>query len=319
MILSPEILTILILDVVFLVFGFIAFLLSVRIYLRWDINSTTILQYKLEKQGYLSATIVKYIFILKLPLFLFFIFTLDKLSTIITGAMCAVGVVDATDYGMYLLVFKILNLYLFGFWLVIHYLDTKSQHLIYTRIKSIFFVSIFALLVVEIALEWLMFYSMDNKSIVDCCGVIYSSCSTTIIAKVLSIDSSILLSIFYANFLLIVIFFYTISKELFAVANLVFVVTSLITLISFFGTYIYELPTHHCPFCFLQRDYYYVGYLIYTLLFVGTFSGLVGGFVHDRYLVYKSFKISLIFNLLYLILVSSYPIVFYIKNGVWLY
>ena len=118
MILSPEVLAMLILNTIFLLFGTIAFILSVKIFLQWDLNSTTKLQYSLEKQSFLTATIIKYIFLIKLPLFLFFIFTLDKISNLLTGAMCAAGVVDATQFGTYLFILKILNIYLFGFWLV---------------------------------------------------------------------------------------------------------------------------------------------------------------------------------------------------------
>ncbi len=41
MILSPEVLTIVILNIIFLVFGTIAFILSIRIFFNWDINSTS--------------------------------------------------------------------------------------------------------------------------------------------------------------------------------------------------------------------------------------------------------------------------------------
>ncbi len=29
------------------------------------------------------------------------------------------------------------------------------------------------------------------------------------------------------------------------------------------------------PFCLLQSDYYYIGYILYTLLFLGTLYGLL--------------------------------------------
>ena len=44
---------------------------------------------------------------------------------------------------------------------------------------------------------------------------------------------------------------------------------SVAALISFTSLYFYELPTHHCPFCILQREYNYVGYLIYLTLMEG--------------------------------------------------
>jgi hypothetical protein len=38
--------------------------------------------------------------------------------------------------------------------------------------------------------------------------------------------------------------------------------------------YIYELPTHHCPFCIFKKEYDYIGYLFYMTLFAGVISGL---------------------------------------------
>jgi len=308
MILTPEVLAILILDVIFAFFGFIAFVLSIKIFLGWDISSVTQKQYTLEKQSFLTATIIKYIFAIKVPLFLFFIFTLDKISNVLTGAMCAAGVVDATPYGTYLFILKIINIYLFAYWLVLHSEDIKHENQPYTKLKFGIFIVTFFLFISELLIEWIMFSSIDVSKMVSCCGTLYSSSATSAISSIFSIDTTLLLSLFYGNFLFIVLFYFLKQKYLFALSNLLFIITSLISLIVFFGTYIYELPTHHCPFCFLQSDYYYVGYFLYVFLFVGTFYGLVTGFVHNsKDNITKNYKISLLFNF-----------VFYIKNGVWL-
>ncbi len=316
MLLSPEVLSLFILNLIFLFFGMIAFLLSIKIFLKWDINSTTNIQYTLEKQSFLTATIIKYIFMIKLPLFLYFIFTLDKISSLLTGAMCAAGVVDATSYGTYLLVIKVINLYLFGFWLTLHYSDIKDENLPYTKLKFGLFIIIFFIFIFEIILESIMFSSIDISKMVDCCGTLYSSTSSSYISNIFLIDSKIILSLFYTNYFAIVVFYIFKKKFLFTLANLSFIIISIISLISFFGTYIYELPTHHCPFCFLQKDYYYVGYMIYSLLFIGTFNGLVVGFMGKTN--YVDYKLSLLFNSLYVIIVSIYPVIYFLKNGVWL-
>lgn len=315
MFLSPEILTLQILNFVFLLFASIAFYLSFKIYFNWDINSTSKKQYKLEKQSYLTSVIIKYIFIIKLPIFLFFIFTLDKLSDIVTGAMCAAGIVDATTYGSYLIVLKTINLYLFGFWLIMHNKDIKNEKLPYTKQKFGLFLIIFILFIFEMVVEILMFNNFDISQLVSCCGTLYSSNNSSYISQLFQIDNSIIISIFYINFVVMVTFYIIKQKELFALSNIFYLLSSILSLIIFFGTYIYELPTHHCPFCFLQKEYYHVGYLIYILLFIGTFNGIVSGFMKENK---RTLNSSLLFNFLYLLLVSAYPIIFYIKNGVWL-
>ncbi len=315
MILTPEVLAILILNVLFTLFGAVAFMLSIKIYLNWNRDSTSASQYKLERESILAATIIKYIFFIKVPLFLFFIFTLDKISNVLTGAMCAAGVVDATEYGAYLIILKIINLYLFASWLKLNSEDARDENQPYVRLKFGFFVVIFFLFAVEVVLEGLMFSSIEIEKMVSCCGSIYSSSANSAISAIFSIGTAELLALFYGNYLLIVLFYYAKKRYLFAIANVLFIVVAIVALILFFGTYIYELPSHHCPFCILQSDYYYVGYLIYGMLFLGTFYGIAVGFIRE---LDKNYFISLLFNSLYVILLTLFTIFYYAKNGVWL-
>jgi hypothetical protein len=48
---------------------------------------------------------------------------------------------------------------------------------------------------------------------------------------------------------------------------------SLLSILSFISLYIYELPTHHYPFCLLQREYGFIGYPLYLSLFSATILG----------------------------------------------
>lgn len=314
MILTPEILAILILDGLFLVFGTIALINAIKIYSSWDISKTTQYQYNLEKKAALGATIVKYIFAIKIPLFLFFIFTIDNLSTLLTGAMCAAGVVDATTYGVYLFIVKIINLYIFGFWLMLHKADISQENIPFTKLKFGLFIFAYGMLVIEILLEVLMFANLDPAVMVSCCGTLFSSTSSSYISSFFTVDPTILLSLFYFNFLLLVVIYFFKNNYFYAISSLLFIIISMVSLISWFGTYIYELPTHHCPFCFLQKEYYYIGYLLYSTLFAGTFFGLSVLFSQKQ--IY--FKLSILFNTIYTLIVTAYPTIYYIKNGVWL-
>ena len=49
------------------------------------------------------------------------------------------------------------------------------------------------------------------------------------------------------------------------------------SVVSFFCLYFYELPTHHCPFCLLQKEYGFVGYVLYAALFSGAVAGIATG------------------------------------------
>lgn len=314
MILSPEVLTLLILDFLFIVFATIVFIISLQILKSWDISSTSQYQYTLEKRSFLASTIIKFIFFIKIPLFLFFIFTLDKISNVLTGAMCGAGVLDATDLGNYLIVFKILNIYLFAFWLVLNRSDLENKTQPYTKLKFALFALAYLLLMFEIYLEVDMFFSFEIEKLVSCCGSLYSSSSDSFVSTLFNVPNYILVSIFYINFLLLMVFYSLKNNYLFSLANTLFIISSIFSLIMFFGTYIYQLPSHHCPFCYLQSEYYFVGYVLYATLFLGTFNGLIVIF-KDKEIYYK---ISMFFNTLYFVVVSLYVIVYYLRNGVFL-
>ncbi|QKF82799.1 hypothetical protein [Halarcobacter ebronensis] len=322
MLLTPEVLTIIIINSIFLIFGTVAFLLSIKIFFNWDINSTSKLQYSLENQSYLTATIIKYILFLKILIFIFFIFTLDKISNVLTGAMCAAGVVDATSYGIYLLLFKLINIYFFGFWLVIHNIDMKTKELKFTKLKFGFYLFIYLIFLVETIIEITMFGSIEVDKLVSCCGTLYSNSSGSYISSLFAFDNSYILIVFYTIFALLVLSYFIKNDYLYTIFNLLFLIISLISLIMFFGTYIYELPTHHCPFCMLQKGYYYIGYIIYITLFLGTFFGFIitlkNIILQDRDSSNKYYNYSIIFSFVYVIIVSLYPLSFYIRNGVFL-
>jgi len=315
MIISPEVLTILILNGLIVIFASISLIYAIRIALYWDINSTTEYQYNLEKSSYLVSTIIKYILFLKIPLFLFFIWTLDKTSNLITGAMCAVGVINSVDIGIYLMILKILNIYLFGVWLSIHSMDLEYENLKYTKLKFRLYLFLYILLLIETILIVKMFSRIDIEKIVSCCGTIFSSNSSKTLTLLLNIDQTIIISLFIINYIALIYFYIKRVKYLFGILNILFLIVSIASLISFFSTYIYELPTHHCPFCLLQKDYYYIGYILYTLLFLGTFYGvltLIKEILGES--LESSYKRSIIFNTLYFIVVVSYPILYLIKN-----
>jgi len=61
---------------------------------------------------------------------------------------------------------------------------------------------------------------------------------------------------------------------LFSIASTVTFLIAVASLVSFICLYIYELPSHHCPFCLLQKEYSYIGYLLYATLFCGAVAGI---------------------------------------------
>jgi len=314
--LTPELLTLFIFNSLFFLFGTIAFVIAIKIIFFYDINATTPKQYRLERESYLGATIMKYIFVIKLPLFIFFIFILEKFALILPGAMCGAGVVNATDYGVYLLLLKLCNLYLFAYWIVLNAKDMQSPKQPYMSLKFKLFLPLYILLLVEITLEAIMFFSIDVKKVVDCCGVVFSSNDGTYMAEIIGAPLWVHAVMLYGVFSLMFLAFLRKNRKFFALMNTIFILTALVTLIGSFGTYIYELPTHHCPFCLLSHDYHYVGYVLYLFLFLGTFFGILLGSNITMQSEHNYFYLSILFNTLYLLLVSLYVLLYFARNSV---
>ena len=318
--LTPEMIAIVFLDTIFLSFGMIAFFLSIKIAKYWNSNAVTPLQYALQRQSVLVALIIKYIFIVKVPLFLFYVYTCDKLSTVITGAMCASGVVNSVDFGLYLIVFKWFNVYLFGFWLLLHHADMQEETLPFSRLKFGLF-ALFALpLFSEIFLELDFFFSLNVSKIVSCCGTLFSAASSSSLSVLFLVDERVWAGLFIGSFFAVLFASILRNSLLLIISNLLFCLFAILSLILFFSPYVYELPTHHCPFCLLQSEYHYIGYLLYALLFIGTFYGMAGGILDlIRQTVTKQFfTYALLFDTLYLIGIGAYPLSYFIQNGVWL-
>ena len=152
-----------------------------------------------------------------------------------------------------------------------------------------------------------------------CCSVIFGVNNTgTKIPFDLSIFN--LLIVFYLLYILTTILSLQKSSFINLIINFMFLYIGYYAVTYFFSTYIYQLPTHQCPFCMLQKEYDFIGYFIWGTLFLGTFFG-VSSFILKTFinkdLVY-TYKYSLIFNTLFVFLCSFYVIRYYLVNGVFL-
>ncbi|MEA3287537.1 MAG: hypothetical protein U9Q77_09220 [Candidatus Marinimicrobia bacterium] len=317
--LSPEVIILFIEDVLLLGFNSLAVFLAFNIQKDFDLNQTTALQYRLERLTYLVSTIIRFSLIIKIFSFVFFIFTLDKLSNIIPGAMCGAGVTNASPYGSYVLLVKLFSLYLFGVWLMIDREDQKTEDYRYTVKKFRYFIIIYLFFLIELSLQYLYLSDIDPEKIVSCCGTVFNAASTSFAGQLLNIPNGIVLPSFYTIFALLM--WTSLRQDVIwtGILNLFFLAFGLLTLISFFSTYIYELPSHQCPFCLLQGDYHYVGYLIYALLLSGSFFGIAALALNLFLGIHlKILKLSILLNTAFVVLVSAYPLFYYIRNGVWL-
>ncbi|NPA50238.1 MAG: hypothetical protein GXO02_01250 [Epsilonproteobacteria bacterium] len=300
------------------IFILYAFLNTLYILSRWDFKSFTTRQYNLERRAYLIVTIISFIFIVKFFLLPFFVFTIDGLNTLVPGAMCAAGVISANSYGMALLFLKLLIIFFLIFWLLINKYDLLSIDYRFFKFKNYLFLLIAILFAIEIYYDFNYFLNIDISKPVSCCSTLFGQLEG---ANPLpfGLDQKMLLILFYLLFLG-VIFSYFSNKILHIFFLILFLIISYYGVTYFFGTYIYELPTHKCPFCMLQKEYFYIGYLIWGSLFLGSFLGISANLIEliFRLDLTKYKKISILLLVIFTIIVSLYPLMFYLRNGVWL-
>jgi len=295
----------------------LAAVVSVHILWRWNFDKSTEEQYALERRAYLVMTILLAAFALKFLLLPFFVFGIDRLSDLVPGAMCAAGVISANGYGLPLLFLKLLILFLLILWIALNHYDLEAKRYPWFRLKSLLFLLIFALVSVELWMDWAYFTHIDLNRPVSCCSALFGQLEG---ANPLpfGLDIPKLLLLFYLLYALTVAATLARQTLLQILGYGLFVFVAYYAVVYFFGTYVYELPTHKCPFCMLQKEYWYVGYFIWGFLFGGVFLGLVAGLLRLGIGVEtdRLSRIALGLISLFVLLCSLYVGVYYIRNGV---
>lgn len=249
----------------------------------WNIESGEELQLILERKTYLISTVLSFVFGLQLLSLFLYIFTADALCPLFVGAMCAAGTLNVNAFGYPTLVLKILNFILAGLWLVLNHADNQGYDYPLIKKKYLLLLLISPSIVLETLLESAYFLGMQADVITSCCGSLFSSEKAGGLgSEIASLPARPMLWTFYSAMLVTLasgLFFY-IKRQggyLYAGLSLLMFGVSLMAIVSAISLYIYELPTHHCPFCIIMEDYHYVGYLLYVLLFGAVVTGIGSG------------------------------------------
>ncbi|MDD1622049.1 MAG: hypothetical protein LUQ11_11260 [Methylococcaceae bacterium] len=249
----------------------------------WNIESGDELQLILERKTYLISTLLSYVFGLQLLSLFLYIFTADALCPLFVGAMCAAGTLNVNAFGYPTLVLKIINFILAGLWLVLNHADNQGYDYPLIKKKYLLLALVAPFIVLETLLESAYFLGMQADVITSCCGSLFSSEKAGGLgSEIASLPARPMMWIFYVAMLITMssgLIFYLKGKGgyLYAGLSLLMFVISLVSIVSFISLYIYELPTHHCPFCIIMEEYHYIGYLLYVLLFGAVVAGMGTG------------------------------------------
>jgi hypothetical protein len=299
--------------------GTLAFVVAIGIFRGFDFQQNNNAQYKLEKQSYLVRLLIQYALIGKIILLFYYVYMLDALAPEIPGAMCAVGVIGTSDWGLAALLTKIINIFAFGLWLLLDKHDRQFANFPYTRSKFALYLLIYGLYLIEVIFTLQYLLAINPGEAVACCATVFQQGENSFGNYASSIKTAIILPLFYGLFTFLVFFLQRRYLRLAAIFGVLFAFSAVLAVIRFFATYIYELPTHHCPFCLLQSEYYAIGYVLYSLLFLGTFYALSQWLLKEIWQIdYHRGGKALLYLSLFVFGVSFYVIRYYLLHGVWL-
>jgi hypothetical protein len=253
---------------------------GVQILRKWDLQSGHEGQLILERRTYLISTILTFAFGLELMSLFLYVFTANNLCPLFVGAMCAAGTLNVNPYGYPTLVLKIASFLLAGLWLILNHADNQAYDYPLIKKKYLLLASIVPFSVGETSLQGAFFLNLKANVITSCCGSLFSSEQVRGVGSELAALPILpMMWIFYLGMgvtMLIGVYFYLRGKGGYLYSLLTFAMfgVSLASIISFISVYIYELPTHHCPFCIVMEEYGYIGYLLYLPLFGAAVTGM---------------------------------------------
>jgi len=185
---------------------------------------------------------------------------------------------NVNPYGHLTLAARTASFLCCGVWLVINHVDGRACDFPLIRFKYLCLLGIGFLLVAEGILQVRFLAGLDPQILTSCCGTIFGEGSRGVAAGVAHLPAPVAAGNFYIAMGLTLTagaWFTRTGRQdwLYGLLSVAVFPLSLAALISFFCLYVYELPTHHCPFCMLQKEYHFVGYLLYGFLLVGAIAG----------------------------------------------
>jgi hypothetical protein len=240
----------------------------------WDLASGSEAQLTLERKTYLVSTMMAYASAFQVLSLFLLIFVADDLHRLFTGAMCAAGTLNVNEFGYPALMLKVLNAVLAGVWLILNRVDNRGFDYPLIRRKYRLLAAMTPLAVMEAHQLWSYFLNLDADVITSCCGSLFSAAEAGVGAGLAALPLRPVQAAFFGTLALTLaagLNFIARGRGLkaFALCGIAALPVSAAALIAFIGPYYYELPTHHCPFCILQREYRHVGYPLYAAILAG--------------------------------------------------
>jgi hypothetical protein len=285
MILHPGVFSLLVTSLLVLLLILTASWYGLSILRHWDLTSGSERQLALERRTYLVSTLLGFALAFELASLFLFVFTADAMAPLFTGAMCAAGSLKASPLGYPVLVLKLVNAVLAGLWLVLDHADQQGWDYPLIRPKYALLLLLAPPALAEVGLQAAYFGGLAPEVITSCCGSLFGEGGRGLGADLASLPPRAAAALLVATLALALAALArlrltgrgAVAAGLLSAAALPVGLAAVVSVIS---PYVYELPTHHCPFCLLQREYGWLGYPLYGALLLGAVAGAGVGVLH---------------------------------------
>jgi len=328
MFLNPWSLGLTLCSLVVLALGAVAGRTAVRVLRFWEPGSDSNRQIRLENEIWLSSTLVAYGLGFQIITLILFVLAADQFCQVIVGAMCATGALLANPYGMPALLVKLLGVFFYGFWILLHQLDIRSEHYPLVRIKYLVLLLLLPLLFLDVSLQTLYIAGIKPDIITSCCAVVFGESAGDATGNLITgLSQQGLLAAFLGSLAGLVLLGLSLLRRwrswtawLYAAGWLWFFGLSLVVITSVISSYVYAMPYHKCPFCLLKPEYYYFGFALYGALIPATFFGAsapLAGLVRNRIglegVVDRYQRLAIKISLVLLVIFSGLSFYHYLK------
>lgn len=260
-----------------------AALLAWQIVRRWNRAGSDAAQLALERQAELLGPLVRCALTFEVVALLLFVFTTDALHPLFVGAMCATGTLNLHPSGWWALLVRIALCFAAGYWLTLDRLDRSSEESPLLRRKFLLLFALVPLVALAGGLQLRFFLALQPAVVTSCCGSLFSG-SDSVAADLAALPSRPAIVVCYL-LLALCLLASAVSlrwpgatpRYLLSLAGTALLPAALTAIVAGISLYIYQTPTHHCPFDMLQRQHGYLGYPLYASLFGAVHFALLPG------------------------------------------
>ncbi len=258
--------------------------IGLKVIARWDFSSSSAAQLELERQTHLVSSLTGYALGFEVLSAVLFVYTTDDLSRLFSGAMCATGVLYANPVGWSVLLVKLLIVLACPLWIAVNSLDQRAGDFPIVRGKYMALLLLTPLVAADLGLQVAFFKGLDPQIITSCCGSLFAESHGGVASELASAPA---VPMMWAFFTSIAVFLVLAGLNLvkssrwlrlvLALLAVELLLVALASVVSFVSLYVYQLPSHHCPFDMLKGEYGFVGYPLYASLFTAVIFALLPG------------------------------------------